>query len=104
MPRRGGWKKRGLILLVLGGGTLVILNFFDSTYRYFSVCRGCGLRQETTEYQFPGLMMHFLGLGDLSYWTTHETMETPLSTALTGSLGFHRHQWVFGYGRGNGVT
>ena len=69
-----------------------------STFGSLSVCRRCGCKRSTTEFQIP--------LTPLTYWSTHAIVETEMSRMAQDRelVGVHAHNWVFVHGSGNGVT
>jgi hypothetical protein len=86
---------------ILGAAIAIMLLFgalLFSTFRSLSVCRQCGSKRSTIEFQVP--------LSSLTYWSRHNVEETEMSrTARDARLvGDHVHDWVFVHGSGNGIA
>jgi hypothetical protein len=87
------WSILIAVIVALGSACLVLNSRFHST----SVCTDCGKFEYTTLWQLP--------LTDITYWTTTQEEETPLSRALaaSGQIKPHEHDWHFAMGGGNRV-
>jgi hypothetical protein len=84
----------GLAFLIVVS-VLVAGSVMQGYFGYHSVCRKCGVIRYTREWDFP---FTFRTL----FW--HSSIQaTPVSRALasTGVVGPHRHEWMFGHGRGS---
>ena len=65
-------------------------------FSWFSICDQCGSVRNSSYRQLP-----FVGI---TYWTSHDVIETPLSRIAAGFVPPHEHHWLFGHGGGNSVT
>lgn len=82
----------GVLLAVCG-----LFACWPFRFHSYSICSRCGAVERTTEWQLPRNQVSFF---------SHSAIEdTPVSSYLlsSGSIGPHRHEWMFGHGSGNGV-
>jgi len=64
-------------------------------FSWFSICSQCGAVRNSSQRQLPFV--------NVTYWTSHNTVETPLSQVAATFIPQHEHNWIFGHGGGNSV-